>query len=207
MADLRLLPWQLRYRVGAHLVSEARRQLIRATHRHCRVEFRGPVRLGPGFSLDIPGPGTLIVGAGVDFRRGFVCEIVGDGRVVIGEGCTFTSHALLQCTTSIEIGDGCTFGQSVVIVDGRHHFRDPTTPVVSQGYEYRPIRIDDDVTVMSKCTISADIGRRAVVGSHSLVNRAVPAYTLAVGTPARAVEYFGPDEPPPGVPRSRPGAL
>lgn len=198
------VPWYARYRWGKRAASEGRRLLIRATHRHCRVEFTGHVHLGPGFSLDIPGPGTLIIGSGVDFRRGFVCEINGDGRVEIGDGCTFTSHALIQCSTSISIGEGCVFGQSLSIVDGRHRFRDPSELLLAQGYEHRAIHIEDHVTVMGKCTIVADIGRRAVIGAHSLVTRDVPAYTLAVGTPARPVEYFGPDDPPPGVPRAKP---
>lgn len=205
-SSLREIPWYAYHRWAGRGLSEWRKLVVQATHRHCRVEFHGPVRLGPGFSLDIPGPGTLIVGSGVDFRRGFVCEISGGGRVEIGDGCTFTSQALIQCSTSIVIGQGCVFAQSVCIVDGRHRFRDPDAPMLSQGYAFRPIRIEDGVTVMSKCTIAADIGQRAFIGAHSLVLQDIPAYTLAVGTPARPVEYFGHGDPPAGVRRSVRGA-
>jgi len=200
----REVPWFVGHHSWRRLMSEGRRLVVRATHRHCRVEFRGPVYLGPGFSLEIPGPGTFVVGSGVDFRRGFVCEISGGGRVVIGDGVTFTSHALIQCSTSIEIEDGCTFGQSLSMVDGRHLFRDPDVHLLAMGYDFKPLRIERDATVMGKCTIAANIGRRAVIGAHSLVTRDVPAYTLAAGTPARVIEYFGPGEPPPGVRRSQP---
>src|SRR5947199_10037455 len=64
----RKIPWYLRYRKGAMWASGLRRLSIMATHRHCRVEFQGPVRLGPGFTLDIPDQGTFIVGPGVNFR-------------------------------------------------------------------------------------------------------------------------------------------
>jgi len=79
---LRRLPWRLRYGLGGRVMSTTRRLMIEATHLHCHVEFRGPVRIGPGFAIDIPDRGTLIVGPGVDFRRGFVCEISGEGRVL-----------------------------------------------------------------------------------------------------------------------------
>ena len=203
-ASLRQLPWHATHRWLGRAVSEGRRLVIKATHRHCRVEFRGPVFLGPGFALNIPDHGTFIVGSGVDFRRGFVCEISGDGRVEIGDGCTFTSHALIQCSTSIVIDQGCTFGQSLSMVDGRHLFRDPDVHVLAHGYDFKPLHIEQDVTVMGKCTIAANIGRRAVIGAHSLVTRDIPDYTLAVGAPAQPIEYFGHGEPPPGVPRSRP---
>ena len=168
--------------------------MIRATHRHCTVELQGPVRLGPGFRLWIPDRGTLIVGPGADFREGFACEISGGGVVRIGASATFTSQALLQCTTSITIGDRCTFAQSVLIADGNHRFRDATRPMAEQGYDHRPITIGDDVFVASRCTVLNDVGTHAVVGAHAVVARPVPPYCLAVGAPARVVEYFGPPE-------------
>lgn len=193
---LRKAPWVVRYRIGGRLGSELRKLLVLATHRHCRVEFRGPVRIGPGFSLDIPDHGTFEVGAGVDFRRGFVCEISGDGRVSIGDLSVFTSNALVQCTTSIDIGKRCVFGQSALLVDGSHKFRDPTLHLLDQGYDFRPLRIDDGATIMAKCTVFSDVGAGTVVGAHSVVSRPLPARCLAVGAPARPVEYF---EAPDGV--------
>lgn len=167
---------------------------MRATHRHCHVEFRGPTRLGPGFQLDIPDAGTLIVGAGVDFRRGFVCEISGEGRVEIGAGTIFTSNALIQCSTSVTIGRRCAFGQSVMIADGHHRYRDPDVHWMDQGYDYRPITIGDGAGVSDKCTVQADIGERAMIASGSVVNRPIPAYCLAAGAPARVLRYFGPKD-------------
>jgi acetyltransferase-like isoleucine patch superfamily enzyme len=38
----------------------------------------------------------------------------------------------------------------------------------------------------------ADIGRRAFVGANAVVTRPVPPYTVAVGAPAKPIEYFGP---------------
>lgn len=191
----RKLPWHVRYRWGRRgLASGARRLAIQATHLHCRVEFEGPVHLGPGFELDIPDSGTLIVGAGVDFRRGFVCEIGGNGRVVIGAGTTFTSNALVQCMTSIEIGRRCAFGQSVLIVDGYHRYADHDRHWLNQGYDFRPLKIGDGAGVSDKCTVQADIGERAMVASQSVVDRAIPDFCVAAGAPARVVRYFGPPD-------------
>lgn len=185
---LRRLPWHLRYRSGARLASELRRLSVQMTHRHCTVEFRGPVWIGPGFHLEIPDHGSLVVGAAVQFRRGFVCEIAADGVVSIGDGSIFTSHALVQCTTRIDIGRRCVFGQSVMLADGAHRFRDPTRHLLDQGYDFRPVRIGDGVVVMSKCTVTADIGDGTVLGAHSLVTRPLPERCLAAGTPATVVE-------------------
>jgi acetyltransferase-like isoleucine patch superfamily enzyme len=190
----RKIPWHLRYRTMARLASEWRKLMITLTHQHCTVEFRGPVRLGPGFALEIPDRGTFIVGPGVDFRRNFRCEISGSGRVEIGAGTVFTADALIQCTTSIVIGKRCGFGQATFIVDGNHRFRDWRRHWLDQGDDFRPITIGDGVAVNTKCTVINSIGERAVIGANSVVTKPIPPYCLAVGVPARVVEYFGPPE-------------
>jgi acetyltransferase-like isoleucine patch superfamily enzyme len=118
--------------------------------------------------------------------------------VVIGDQCLFTYHALIQCSTRIEIGDRCIFAQSASVADGNHRFRDLGRPMLDQGYDFREIEIGDDVAVMAKCTIVAGIGTRTVVRANSVVARDQPAHVVAVGLPARPVDYFGPPggEPP-----------
>ena len=190
----RALPWAARYKFGSSLASELRLLAIRLTHLHCHVEIERPVRLGPGFSLLIPGGGSFVVGHGVDFRRGFTCEVQGNGRVEIGAGSVFSSNTLIQCSTLVHIGAGCAIGQSTLIVDGQHRFGDHSEHWINQGYDYRPIHIGDGAGISDKCTIQADIGERAIVASGSVVNRDVPPYCLAVGSPARVVRYFGPPE-------------
>jgi len=191
---LRKVPWYLRYIKGAMLASNLRKLAITLTHQHCTVEFRGPVRLGPGFSLMIPDRGRLIVGSGVDFRRGFYCEIGGDGSVEIGDGTTFTGDAMVQCSTSISIGRRCGFGQATFIVDGNHNFRDWQRHWLEQGDSFRDIVIGDGVAVNTKSTIINSIGERAVIGANSVVSKPIPPYCLAVGAPAKVIEYFGPPE-------------
>jgi acetyltransferase-like isoleucine patch superfamily enzyme len=64
--------------------------------------------------------------------------------------------------------------------------------MLEQGYDFNPLRIEDDATITTKCTIMADIGRRAFIGANAVVTKPVPPYTVAVGAPARPIEYFGP---------------
>jgi acetyltransferase-like isoleucine patch superfamily enzyme len=174
-------------------MSELRKRWVLFRHPHANIVFQGPVYLGPGFSLHIPDRASFIVGPGVEFRRNFRAELGPGARIEIGAASVCTYGVLMQCSTSIEIGERCMFGQATAVFDGNHRFRDLGRPMLQQGYDFRPIRIEDDVSVTTKCTVINDIGRRAFVGANSVVSKPVPPFTVAVGAPARPIDYFGPE--------------
>jgi acetyltransferase-like isoleucine patch superfamily enzyme len=177
---------------GPWVMSWLRKRWVIFRNPNAHIEFQGPVYLGPRFSLHAPYGGTFVVGPGVEFRRGFRAELGPTARISIGGGSVFTYDVLMQCDTSIDIGERVMFGQCTMIVDGNHRYRDLTKPMLQQGYDYRPLRIEDDVTTTTKCTIIANIGTRSVLGANSVVTRDIPAYCVAGGTPARVLDYFGP---------------
>lgn len=194
---LREAPRRLGYYEGPRLASWLRKRWVLLRHPHADIRFGRGVYLGPGFSLHMPHGGSFHAGAGTEFRRGFRAEVGPQGRVAIGEACVFTYFVLVQCSTTIEVGARVLLGQSTMVVDGNHRFRDLDRPTLAQGYDFRPLRIGDDASIMTKCTIIADVGDRAFVGANSVVTRDLPPFTLCVGAPARAIEYFG---PPDGAP-------
>src|SRR3712207_8390463 len=63
--------------------------------RSCDIRFEGPVYCGPGFSVFSPEGGTLVVGPGVEFRRGFRLELHKGATVRIDRKSTRlnSSHA------------------------------------------------------------------------------------------------------------------
>jgi acetyltransferase-like isoleucine patch superfamily enzyme len=174
-------------------MSELRKRWVLFRHPHANIVFQGPVYLGPGFSLHVPDRASFIVGPGVEFRRNFRAELGPGARIEIGAGTACTYDVLMQCLTEIEIGKRCLLGQATAIFDGSHRFREVDKPVLGQGYDLRPITIGDDAAVMTKCTVINDIGTRAFVGANSVVSKPVPPFTVAVGAPARPIDYFGPE--------------
>jgi acetyltransferase-like isoleucine patch superfamily enzyme len=186
------LPRRVGYVHGPRLMSRLRKWWVLARNPHATIRFTEPVYLGPGFSLHMPDAGTFVAGPACEFRRNFRAEISGDGRIEIGAGTVFTYDVVIQCSTSIAIGERCMFGQATLVVDGNHRFRDLDQPMLAQGYDYRPIRIADDATVTTKCTIIADLGERCFVGANSVVTKPVPPFSVAAGVPAKVIDYFGP---------------
>jgi acetyltransferase-like isoleucine patch superfamily enzyme len=188
----------LGYYRGPMFMSQLRKWWTILRNPQAEIHFGKYTYLGPGFSLHMPFGGTFIVGQAVEFRRKFRCEVMEDARVTIGELSVFTYDVVMQCGKSIDIGERVMFGQCTLVVDGNHRFRDLDKPMLEQGYNLRPLRIGDDATITTKCTIINDVGTRAFVGANSVVSRPVPPYCVAVGSPAEVIEYFGPpgQEPP-----------
>jgi acetyltransferase-like isoleucine patch superfamily enzyme len=197
---------RLGYFVLPPVASSLRKWWVKVRNPHADIVFHKSSYVGPGFSLYMPYGGHFIVGPAVEFRRGFRAELQGpDARIEIGAFSRFTYDVLIQCSTSITIGEHCMFGQNAFLVDGNHKFRDLQAPMLEQGYEFRPLRIEDDVTVLTKCTILADLGQRVMVAAGAVVNKPAPAFCVVGGIPARVLDYYGPpgSEPPELAERSR----
>lgn len=193
---------RLGYELGPMIASRLRQRWVILRHPRADIRFGRNVYLGPRFSLFIPDRGSFIVGDDVEFRRDFRAEVSGQGRITIGSGTRFTYSVLMQCTTSIDVGERCMFGQTTIVVDGQHRFRDLSRPMLEQGYDFTPIRIEEDAVITTKCTIMADVGRRAFIGANSVVTKPIPPFTVAVGAPARPIDYFGPPGEEPALERS-----
>ncbi|MGH2951668.1 MAG: hypothetical protein ACRDKX_06460 [Solirubrobacterales bacterium] len=193
------------YLWGPKLASWFRKRWVILKNPHADIRFDKHCLLEPGFSLYIPEGGSFVAGKYVHFRRGFRCEIWKGGSVTIGELCVFSYYTLMQCATSITIGDRVMTGQSCGIFDGNHLLTDVSEPIHGQGYDLRPLTIEDDVTTLTKVTITHNIRRKAVVAANSFVNREVPAWSVVGGVPAKLLDYFGPPElePPEWAERRR----
>jgi acetyltransferase-like isoleucine patch superfamily enzyme len=189
---------RLAYLKAPFWASALRKRWVIAKNPNATIVFEGAVFLGPGFTVDAPHGGTLIVGNGVQFRRNCRIELASpQARVTIGEGSYITYNAIIACSSTIEIGKHCGLGFCSSIYDGSHRYKDLTKPFLAQGYDLRPIKIEDHVQIHSLCTVVNSIGTRTVIGANSVVSRELPPYVLAVGAPARAVEEFGPAEEAP----------
>lgn len=173
------------YRGGPRVMSSLRKLWVRLRNPHAEICFGKSTHLGPRFSLYVPWGGAFVVGSGVTFGRRFRCELSPGARVTIDDGSVFGGDVVIQCGTTIDIGARVTVGDCGLIVDGNHRFRDLDRPMLSQGYDFRPLRIGDGATVGSKCTVINHIGRRALIEANSVVSRAVSDDSVAAGLPAR----------------------
>lgn len=96
----------------------------------------------------------------------------------------------------VAIGNYVNIAQGVVITGLDHNYTDPDMLIASQGVSTAPIIIEDDVLIGANAYISAGvtIGKHSMIGAGSVVTQNIPAYCVAVGSPARIIKRYDPEK-------------
>jgi acetyltransferase-like isoleucine patch superfamily enzyme len=96
-------------------------------------------------------------------------------------------HPVLDGSGGLEIGDTCSVSAGVQI-----YSHDSVLWALLGGraaYAHAPVRVGSH-TYLGPCavvTAGVTIGRRCLVGAHTLVNRDLPDFSIAFGVPCRIV--------------------
>ena len=136
----------------------------------------------------IDNAGRMCLGHRVVLRsRGVPVELVSGpaGSLVIGDDVFIDYGTSIGATHEVTIGDNVVIGPYVMIVDTDFH--DPY--VRHRPSKPRPVHIEDGVRIGAKVSVlrGVTIGRGAVVGTASVVNKDVPPFAVVAGVPARVV--------------------
>ena len=120
----------------------------------------------------------------------FSCINNAVGDVIIGDNTRIGLHNTI--IGPVRIGCHVNLAQGVVVSALNHNYDDPHLRIDEQGVETAPIIIDDDVWVGANVTITAgvSIGSHSVIGAGSVVTHSIPAYSVAVGSPAKVINHI-----------------
>ena len=125
-------------------------------------------------------------------------------RLRVGNRVGLANTLCNVASGSIEIGDNCAFGYNVMLLTGRHEFRDGrrasllgetdsgvgwgggADEVPASGFD---IRIGEGCWIASGVVVSGGvtIGRDVIVAANSVVVRDIPDFSIAAGVPAQVV--------------------
>ncbi|MCE5177950.1 MAG: acyltransferase [Porphyromonadaceae bacterium] len=92
----------------------------------------------------------------------------------------------------VTIGNKVNLAQNIIISGLNHNFEDAEVAIADQGVHTAPVTIEDDVWIGGNSVIlpGTRIGEHVVIGAGSVVTKDVPAYSIAVGNPARVVKQY-----------------
>jgi acetyltransferase-like isoleucine patch superfamily enzyme len=117
-------------------------------------------------------------------------SVASNGEIAIGDDCSINKCSIISAMQRVEIGSRTRIGENVSIRDNDHRLVG-REPIIASGFRVIPIVIGDDVWIGRNSTImpGCRIGNGAVIGAHSFVNREIPPYAIAVGSPATIHRY------------------
>ena len=182
--------WIVRHRAWTpwYLVRYWRFLVFRLRNPH--IVTRGLVFLDKGVEIYARrGYGRIVLGRwlhlGVD--TAIRCH---EGTLTVGDKSVLGRGVSVNCYLDVEIGASALFADDIYVSDFDHKFADLTMPIKDQGISKARVRIEPDVWIGTKVTVTSGvvIGRGAVVGANAVVTRDLPAYSISVGVPARVIK-------------------
>jgi acetyltransferase-like isoleucine patch superfamily enzyme len=158
------------------------------------------IRFGRGVTLE---RGVLVDGLsrhGIEFGdnvmigaysivRASILANLGAG-VRMGKGSAVDAYSFIGAAGQITIGENVIMGQHVSFHAENHNCERTDIPIKHQGTVQLGIVIEDDCWIGSN-TVFLDgsyVERGCVIGAGSIVRGRIPAYSVAVGSPARVVK-------------------
>ena len=114
---------------------------------------------------------------------------------------------------SASIGDSTLLGDHVQILSGsrQHSFNDSGRTIQESEQEFAYIAIGANCWIGTNSVVMANLGRDCVIGAGSVVSKAVPDNSLAVGSPARVIREVYPSQsapsPSPPAPNRHSGTI
>ncbi|OHE00544.1 MAG: hypothetical protein A2W82_07065 [Sulfurimonas sp. RIFCSPLOWO2_12_36_12] len=113
-------------------------------------------------------------------------------NLYISQGATIGRFAHIVALRKVLIEENVLMADKVYISDNIHSYEDITKPIKNQ-----PIQFKSEVIIGKNSWIGenvsivgAKIGANCVIGANSFVNKDIPNYCVAIGTPAKIVKRY-----------------
>jgi acetyltransferase-like isoleucine patch superfamily enzyme len=114
--------------------------------------------------------------------------------IYIGDNVFMNCRTHISATQKLVIGNGVLMGSDIFISDNNHGKADRreelmVPPAKRDLYSKGPIVIQDNVWIGDKAIVlgNVTIGEGAIIGASAVVTKDIPAYSIAVGCPAKVI--------------------
>jgi acetyltransferase-like isoleucine patch superfamily enzyme len=114
-------------------------------------------------------------------------------RLVIGNGTRIGRNAHIACVGEVVFGSNVLTSDGVFVGDTYHGYEQSDLPILQQPMApAKPVHIGDGafLGVGAIVLLGVTIGEQAYIGAGAVVTDDVPARTVVVGNPARAVRRW-----------------
>ena len=121
-------------------------------------------------------------------------SIANDYQIIIGSDVSMMENCQISCCEKVVIGSGTLFGANVFVTDNFHG--DCSRKQLEYAPLKRPLYVKGRVIIGNNVWVGRNvcimpgvkIGDGAVIGANSVVTHNIPAYSIAVGCPAKVIK-------------------
>lgn len=159
------------------------------------------------FPFDIRNGRNIAIGRGFTSGRSCRLEVCGENSVgqnkclKIGENVQINDFVHIAACKEVSIGNHVLIASKVFISDINHgdyseeQKFDLSVPPERLPLSSSPVRIGDHVWIgESACILSGvTVGEHSIIGALANVTKSIPAYSIAVGNPARVIKRYNHD--------------
>jgi acetyltransferase-like isoleucine patch superfamily enzyme len=117
----------------------------------------------------------------------------GVGAVIIGDRTKIgLSNTIIGPVT---IGNDIRLAQNITLSGLNHNYEDVEIAIHEQGVSTAEIVVEDETWIGANVVVLAGvkIGKHAIIAAGSVVTKNIPAYSVAVGNPARVLKKYNPE--------------
>lgn len=113
--------------------------------------------------------------------------------ITIGKNCSINHNNIFQAgkkNAKIVLGDNVLTAANCMFIAYSHGWDEPEVPIMYQDCYDASIIIEDDVWLGHGVTVTAGvrIGKGSIIGAGAVVNKDIPAYSIAAGVPVKVIK-------------------
>ena len=148
------------------------------------VTIHGQVKLSS--NKDRP----IHIGDNVTIMQGAIISTAQKGKIFIGKNVYIGEYSVITSNKEIRIDDNVMIAPHNNIVDFDHKSDDLGTPDAPKSFVAEKIEIKSGAWLAASCCVlkGVVIGQNTIIGAGSVVLENIPAYSVAVGSPASVVK-------------------
>lgn len=153
--------------------------------------------------FDIRNKHLIYLGKGL--TTGFNCRIEalelkpnGGKLIEFGENIQINDYVHIAAGEKVVIGDNVLIASKVFITDINHgiytgnNADDPFSPPNERDLSTKPVVIEKNVWLGENVCVmpGVTIGEGCIIGASAVVTKKIPAYSIAVGNPAKVIKQY-----------------
>ena len=143
--------------------------------------------------------GICRIGRGFTSGPGLILDVLNDeAELLIGSNVKLNHRCHIGVMKSVKIGNDVLFASNVFISDHTHGSysgdmqSNPLQPPNEREIVCGNVEIGDKVWIGENVAVllGVSIGESSIIGANSVVTKDIPAFSIAVGSPARVIKTW-----------------